>query len=106
MCLIDFGKPVERDDSNDFVTTDMLNGLESVSKKLLNSNGKLKRKLQQPDMYMKLYGRKNFEFVQFKHPVLFVGHVSKSSVIVVEKPWLEVVKSFNSQPIHRHIYGT
>uniref|UniRef100_A0A803M2L7 Uncharacterized protein n=1 Tax=Chenopodium quinoa TaxID=63459 RepID=A0A803M2L7_CHEQI len=106
MCLIDFGMPVERDDSSDLVKTEMLNGLDTVSKKLLNSNGRLKRKLQQPDMYIKLYGRRNFEFVQFKHPVLFVGHVSKSSVIVVEKPWLEVVKSFSSQPIHKHIYGT
>lgn len=106
MCLIDFGMPVERDDSSDQVTTDMLSGLDSVSKKLLSSNGTLKRKLQQPDMYIKLYGRRNFEFFQFKHPVLFVGHLSKSSLIVVDKPWLEVVKSFNSQPIHRHIYGT
>lgn len=106
MCMIDFGMPVERDDSSELVATDMLNGLDSVKKKLLNSNGRLKRKLQQPDMYIKLYGRRNFEFVQFRHPVLFVGHVSKSSVIVVDKPWLEVVKSFNSQPIHRHIYGS
>ncbi|KAL2895013.1 WD repeat-containing protein PCN [Bienertia sinuspersici] len=106
MCTIDFGLPVERDDSSDMVTTDMLNGLDSVSKKLLNSNGRLKRKLQQPDMYIKLYGKRNFEFCQFRHPVLFVGHLSKSSLIVVDKPWLEVVKSFNSQPIHRHIYGT
>ncbi|CAO2833918.1 unnamed protein product [Amaranthus hypochondriacus] len=105
MCLIDFEIPVERDDSNsDLVPIEMLNSLDSVSKKL-NSNGRLKRKLQQTDMYIKLYGRRNFEFFEFRHPVLFVSHASKSSLLVVDKPWLEVVKSLNSQPIHRHIYG-
>ena len=105
MCLIDFEIPVERDDSNsDLVPIEMLNSLDSVSKKL-NSNGRLKRKLQQTDMYIKLYGRRNFEFFEFRHPVLFVSHASKSSLLVVDKPWLEVVKSLNSQPIQRHIYG-
>ncbi|KAK9756493.1 hypothetical protein RND81_01G101700 [Saponaria officinalis] len=101
MCLIDFGMPVEGEVNGNTLTDDVLNTLDSVSKKFLNSNGSLKRKLQIQNEF-----KRNFEFCSFKHPVLFVGHLSKSSVLVVEKPWLEVVKGFDTQPIHRHIYGT
>ncbi|KAL9225646.1 hypothetical protein vseg_001545 [Gypsophila vaccaria] len=101
MCLIDFGMPVEGEVNGNVITNDALNTFDSVSKKLLNSNGSLKRKLQIQNEL-----KQNFEFWSFKHPVLFVGHLSKSSVLVVDKPWLEVVKTFETQPIHRHIYNT
>lgn len=39
-------------------------------------------------------------------PVLFVGHLSKGSLFVMEKPWSQVVTTFDALPVHRHIYGT
>ncbi|XP_057974172.1 WD repeat-containing protein PCN-like [Malania oleifera] len=103
MCLIDFGMPVDRDNDSD-----LINGLDSSSKKLQNSpiNGRLKRKLQDHNLEVKLIGRKNFEFCAFRDPVLFVGHLSKNAILVIDKPWMEVVRTFDAPPVHRHIYGT
>ncbi|KAH9604460.1 hypothetical protein KSS87_000998 [Heliosperma pusillum] len=106
MCLIDFGMPIEGEANGNMFTDDRLTNFDSVSfdsvsRKLLSSNGSLKRKLQ-----LQMEFKRNFEFCPFRHPVLFVGHLSKSSVLVVDKPWLEVVKSFDAQPVHKHIYGT
>ncbi|KAK9271406.1 hypothetical protein L1049_026996 [Liquidambar formosana] len=103
MCLIDFGMPVDRDDNSDIVK-----GFDSSSKKLQNHpiNGRLKRKLQDCDLETKTNGRKNFEFCAFRDPVLFVGHLSKNSFLVIDKPWMEVVKTFDAPPVHRHIFGT
>ncbi|OMO85087.1 hypothetical protein CCACVL1_10432 [Corchorus capsularis] len=39
-------------------------------------------------------------------PVLFVGHLSKHSILIIDKPWMAVVKSFDAPPVQRHIYGT
>ncbi|KAI7999280.1 WD repeat-containing protein PCN [Camellia lanceoleosa] len=103
MCLIDFGLPVDRDDDND-----LANGHDLVLKKLQNSpiNGRLKWKYKGHKLDTKHNGRKNFEFCAFRDPVLFVGHLSKKSVLIVDKPWTEVVKTFDAPPVHRHIYGT
>ncbi|KAL7245410.1 hypothetical protein ACSBR2_000691 [Camellia fascicularis] len=103
MCLIDFGLPVDRDDDND-----LANGHDPALKKLQNSpiNGRLKRKYKGHELDTKHNGRKNFEFCAFRDPVLFVGHLSKKSVLIVDKPWMEVVKTFDAPPVHRHIHGT
>ncbi|XP_058191471.1 WD repeat-containing protein PCN-like [Rhododendron vialii] len=104
MCLIDFGLPVDRDDDNDLV-----NGHEATFKKLRNSpmNGKLKRTLKRNALDMKHNDKRNFEFVDFREgPVLFVGHLSKNSVLIIYKRWMEVVKTLDTAPVHRHIYGT
>ncbi|KAM0027420.1 putative transcription factor WD40-like family [Helianthus debilis subsp. tardiflorus] len=99
MCFIDFGMPVGRDEDYD--------GYDSTLKKLYSPmSGKMKRKLMGHDYDNKNGGRKNFEFCAFREPVLYVGHLSKGSVLVVDKPWLQVVKTFDAQPVHRHIYGT
>ncbi|KAF7830532.1 WD repeat-containing protein PCN-like isoform X1 [Senna tora] len=50
--------------------------------------------------------RKNFEILQFRDPVLFLAHLSKSSFLLIDKPWLEVVKGLEAAPVHRHIFGT
>ncbi|BBN10610.1 U3 small nucleolar RNA-associated protein 4 [Marchantia polymorpha subsp. ruderalis] len=47
----------------------------------------------------------NFAYVPFKDPVLFLGHTAQSSVLVVEKPWLEVLRQIPA-PVYRHLYGT
>ncbi|KAK4722657.1 hypothetical protein R3W88_012890 [Solanum pinnatisectum] len=103
MCLIDFGKPVDGDDE-----ADLANGQDLASKKLYSTlvNGSLKRKLKGSDLETKLNGRKNFEFHAFRDPVLFVGHLSKTSTLIIDKPWIQVVKSFDTTPVHRHIFGT
>ncbi|GMP24549.1 hypothetical protein CsSME_00001774 [Camellia sinensis var. sinensis] len=82
MCLIDFGLPVDRDDDND-----LANGHDPVLKKLQNSpiNGRLKWKYKGHELDTKHNGRKNFEFY---------------------KPRMEVVKTFDAPPVHRHIHGT
>ncbi|XP_042011235.1 WD repeat-containing protein PCN-like [Salvia splendens] len=97
MCLIDFGMPVDRDDD-----TDLANGLGLTGK--VHSNGKPKRKLQ--GLESKHGGKKNFEFCAFRDPVLFVEHLSKNSLVVIDKPWTQVVGTFDAQPVHRHIFGT
>lgn len=85
MCLIDFGLPVEQDDDVQ----------DSMARSLQNSlvKGKPKR-------------RRNFEFFPFDHPVLFSAHLSKNSFLLIDKPWLEVVKGLEAPPVHRHIYGS
>ncbi|KAM7514426.1 hypothetical protein LguiA_004009 [Lonicera macranthoides] len=105
MCLIDFGMPIDRNDNHD---RDLTNGQDSALKKLQNSavNGRLKRKLKGHELETKQIGRKNFEFCAFRDPVLFVGHILKNSVLIIDKPWMQVVKTFDTQPVHRHIYGT
>ncbi|CAH9053705.1 unnamed protein product [Cuscuta europaea] len=106
MCVIDFGMPVEVDD-----TSKLTNSQEMLLRKIQNGtplNGKLKRKRSKgmPELESQCCGRNNFIFSAFKDPVLFLGHLSKSSVLVIDKPWIQVVKSLDSTPIHRHIFGT
>ncbi|KAH6781137.1 Transducin family protein / WD-40 repeat family protein [Perilla frutescens var. hirtella] len=94
MCLIDFGMPVDRDD-------DLANG-QGIMKKV-HSNGVLKRKLHGLEKHG---ARKNFEFCAFRDPVLFVEHLSKNSLLVIDKPWMQVVDTLDAQPVHRHIFGS
>ncbi|KAJ1396928.1 WD40/YVTN repeat-like-containing domain superfamily [Sesbania bispinosa] len=89
MCLIDFGLPVEQDDS------DMLYTQDSMTRNLQNINVKKRTK-----------HRKNFYVLPLENPVLFLAHISKNSFFMIDKPWLEVVKSLETAPVHRHIYGT
>ncbi|KAF2579348.1 hypothetical protein F2Q68_00002197 [Brassica cretica] len=108
-CLIDFGKPVEEDEENDLPNGNLSKSLEG---KLVNMGLKLgkgtnrKRRLEEYQLEAKSKERKNFEILPSKHPVLFVGHLSKNSIMVIEKPWIEVVKSLDTQPVDRHIFGT
>ncbi|KAJ8541201.1 hypothetical protein K7X08_002017 [Anisodus acutangulus] len=107
MCLIDFGKPVDGDDE-----ADLANVQDLVSKKLHNTlvngsvNGSLKRKSKGSELETKQNSRKNFELHPFRDPVLFVGHLSKTSTLIIDKPWIQVVKGFDTTPVHRHIFGT
>ncbi|XP_044475587.1 WD repeat-containing protein PCN-like [Mangifera indica] len=102
MCLIDYGTPEIQDDDNNLV-----NCQGSALRKLANSpiSGKLKRKLRDRQTEAKLYSRKNFEFFAFRDPVFFIDHLSKGSLLILDKPWMEVVKTFDA-PVHRHIFGT
>ncbi|ESQ38800.1 hypothetical protein EUTSA_v10028433mg [Eutrema salsugineum] len=108
-CLIDFGKPVAEDEENEFPNGNLSKTLEG---KLVNMGLKLgkgtnrKRRLEEYQLEGKSKERKNFEILPSKHPVLFVGHLSKNSIMVIEKPWMDVVKSFDTQPVDRHIFGT
>ncbi|KAM7279237.1 hypothetical protein ACFE04_006371 [Oxalis oulophora] len=103
MCLIDFAKPVDQDDESDIAGVD-----SSVLKKIQNTwaKGRTKRKVEEYQTESKLKAKKNFEFVAFRDPVLFIGHLSDNSLLVMDKPWGDVIKTFDAPPVHRHIYGT
>lgn len=103
MCLIDFGLPVVRDDDHELVKCHA----PALSKSQSSSNnGRLKRKLKGRDIETKHAGRKNFEICGFRDPVLFVGHISKGSLLIIDKEWMEVVKTLDAPPLHRYIYGS
>lgn len=101
MCSIDFGLPVDLDEEKDLVNFQV-----NSIRKLANGgmNGRSKRKLIVCETETKL-SRKNFEFFAFRDPVLFIGHLSKNSMLIMDKPWIEVVKTFDA-PVHRHIFGS
>ncbi|GKV07473.1 hypothetical protein SLEP1_g19248 [Rubroshorea leprosula] len=102
MCSIDFGKPVDQDDDSNLV-----NGQVSMlQKSQCSANGKRKHSSIDCQTEAKHMGRKNFEFFAFRDPVLFIGHLSKHSILIVDKPWMEVVKTLEAQPLHRHIFGS
>ena len=48
---------------------------------------------------------KSLKVVKLKDPVLFLGHTGPNSLLIVEKPWLEVLRQFPA-PVHRRLYGT
>ncbi|CAI0421608.1 unnamed protein product [Linum tenue] len=101
-CQIDFGMPVDREEDGD-----LANGPVSTKKIRLKTpvnNGSLKRILK--EYQTKTENRKNFEFHSFRDPVLFMRHLSENSILIVDKPWLDVVKSLEAPPVHRHIFGT
>ncbi|WCJ43302.1 Transducin family protein / WD-40 repeat family protein [Euphorbia peplus] len=101
MCLINFGLPVEREETSEVVI-----GQHSPLKKLQPNliNGRLKRKLKESHTEAKHY--KNFEFLAFRDPVLFIGNLSEKSILIIDKPWMDVIKSLDAPPVHRHVYGT
>lgn len=100
-CSINFGLPVDRPGESELV-----NGHFPPLRKLQGTpiNGKLKRKLM--DCQREVEHRKNFEFFGFRDPVLFIGHLSEHALLIIDKPWMDVVKTLDSAPVHRHIFGT
>lgn len=105
MCYIDFGLPVIED-------LDLPNGSAGTAEKSdsqKSTKTRQKRKACDEDSKQEkrnnLEKRNNFNFFAFKEPVLFVGHLLDSSILIVEKRWMDVVEGF-SAPVHRHIYGT
>ncbi|KAL1187589.1 WD repeat-containing protein PCN [Cardamine amara subsp. amara] len=107
-CLIEFGKPEEQAEETELPFDSLSEKVEgkiaSIGLKL--GNGGQKRRLEEYQIESKSNKRNKFEVVTSKHPVLYLRHLSKSAILVIEKPWMEVVKSLDSQPVHRHIYGT
>lgn len=105
--MIEFGKPAEQDEETDLPCdlSEKLEGkLASIGMKL--GNGGQKRRLEEYKKESKSNKRKKCEIVTSKHPVLYLRHLSKSAILVIEKPWMEVIKSMDTQPVHRHIFGT
>lgn len=97
MCFIDFGLPVVED-------VQVPNGSAGPADKT-DAQKSTKQKRKSRDEELKQDKRNNFDFFAFKHPVLFVGHLLDSSILIVEKRWMDVVEGFGA-PVHRHIYGT
>lgn len=100
MCLIDFKKPVPQ------VETVPTTVSQSSNDGNHSANG---------DLSSRKHGRlpnggsekstKNFVLVPFKDPVLFLGHVGDSSILLIEKPWSDVLHQL-PPPVYRHLYGT
>ncbi|KAI3865140.1 hypothetical protein MKX03_029227 [Papaver bracteatum] len=102
MCFIDFGKLlVQEDDDNCLANRKLDSSLEVSQDVADNGKGKVNHKRKRESQK-----NLNVNFSPFKDPALFVGHLSESSVLVIEKPWREVVQSFEAPPVHKHIYGT
>ncbi|XP_047092426.1 WD repeat-containing protein PCN-like [Lolium rigidum] len=99
MCFIDFRLPIGQDGQLPHVS------VVSAEKSDLHKATKTKVKRKDRDEDLKQEKWNNFEFVAFKDPVLFLGHLLDSSVLLIEKRWMDVVKGFGA-PVHRDIYGT
>lgn len=99
MCNIDFGLPVVED-------VGLPNGSGGPAEKAdAKKSKKTRQKRKARDEESTEEKRNNFNFFAFKEPVLFVGHLLDSSILIVEKRWMDVVEGFGA-PVHRHIYGT
>lgn len=105
MCIIKFGNSAAGSNNNNH---ELVNGLDSALRKLQQSSiiGKLKRKWKGFELESQVIGVENNKFYPLTDPVLFIGHLSDGSMLVVDKPWMEVVKNFEAPPVHRHIYGS
>ncbi|KAH9301389.1 hypothetical protein KI387_012972, partial [Taxus chinensis] len=104
MCLIDFGKPVSQDD-NDLSNGEslILQKLDKAKNDLANGNGKPKSgKLKHKPL---IFSDKNFVILPFRYPVHFLAHLSEDSIVIVEKPWGDVLQKFKA-PVYRHVFRT
>lgn len=103
MCLIDIELPVEKGKKADLATDDGLNSRES------HCSGGLKRKLRFYELEQNHGdgGKLNSsEICDFRDPVLFVEHLTGDSLLVIDKPWTQVVETLETRPVHKHIFGT
>ncbi|KAJ4916699.1 transducin family protein / WD-40 repeat family protein [Raphanus sativus] len=110
-CLIEFGKPTEQGEEMDLTfgsnLSDKVEGrIASIGLEKLGSENRKRRLEEYKKESKKGKERESFEMGTWKHPVLYLRHLSKSATLVVEKPWMEVIKGLDSQPVHRHIFGT
>ncbi|CAN8291169.1 unnamed protein product [Cochlearia groenlandica] len=103
-CLIEFGKSAEQDDEMVLSET-VEDRIASIGLKKLG-NGTRKRRLEEYQKESKSNERNKSEMFTTKNPVLYLKHLSKSAILVIDKPWMEVIKGLDTQPVHRHIFGT
>ncbi|XP_023636408.1 U3 small nucleolar RNA-associated protein 4 isoform X3 [Capsella rubella] len=76
-CLIDFGKPVEEDEENGLPNGNLSKTLEGKLVNMGLKKGKGSNRKRRLEEYQ-----------------------------LEEKPWMDVVKSLDTQPVDRHIFGT
>ncbi|KAL8154032.1 hypothetical protein V2J09_011792 [Rumex salicifolius] len=103
MCLIDFEHPLDLDHGyTDKKLTSCGYLVPQANGKKLTSNVDSPSKLEnKAGKKRKLHNPKS-EFFSFSNPVLFVGHLSASSMLVVDKAWKEVIRGLEAAPVHRH----
>jgi U3 small nucleolar RNA-associated protein 4 len=99
MCFIDFGLPIVQD--SQLPHGPVVSAEKTDPQKATKT--KVKRKYRDEDFKQEKLN--NFEVVALRYPVLFVGHLLDSSVLLVEKQWMDVIEGFGP-PVDRHIYGT
>ncbi|CAN7133667.1 unnamed protein product, partial [Brassica rapa subsp. narinosa] len=95
-CLIEFGKPTEQGEEMD-LSERVEDRIASIGLKKLG-NGTRKRRLEEYQKESKSNERDEIE--TSKHPVLYLKHLSKNAILVVEKPWIEILSSHNSHHSH------
>ncbi|KAJ7533600.1 hypothetical protein O6H91_13G056600 [Diphasiastrum complanatum] len=100
MCFIDLRKPFGPQHDTEVVGKDKIfgNGDHTYVLKHRSDNGDMSDKKSK-------CSKGNFNITTFDEPVLFVGHVSERSLLVVECPWSEVLLGLPA-PVFRHTYGT
>lgn len=107
MCLIDFEQLVDHANSKRPLINQDLPIPQANGKTLINNSLHSLSKLENiASKKRKYHHKESSDFCSFSNPVLYVGHLSKSSIIVVDKPWKEVVRGLETAPVHRHIYGS
>lgn len=84
-CLIDFDKPMD----------------EAAGE---GTPGRRKRTRGKPPSPGDTREGDNFRVIHLLEPCLFMGYLTGSDAVLVEKPWSEVVKGF-PPPVLRHRYG-
>ncbi|KAK8663704.1 hypothetical protein V6N13_083511 [Hibiscus sabdariffa] len=102
MCSIDLGTAVDEDDESALVHEALLKLQGSLAKTKWKH---LLRESRQKES-KQTGGKNNFDIIGFRDPVLFIGHLARNSILMLDKPWMEVVKSYDTAPVERHVYGT
>lgn len=123
MCRIDFSQPIEEDgeEMQEAEATGVKaigNGKAHVGSNgngaMVNGNGvmvKVSSSARSKSKGLVEGGRggsgesRSLVVVKMKDPVLFLGHTGPNSLLIVEKPWLEVLRQFPA-PVARHVYGS
>lgn len=104
MCHIDFSKPI-RDEVEGGHEHPTRTGKQAHGNGERHAHANGNGKMHDTSHRVRTSVGTNFVVIPFKHPVLFLGHTGPNSVLVVEKPWLEVLRQLPA-PVFRHVYGS
>lgn len=107
MCHIDLSQPIG-EEAAPLVEKMTENGSDAVDNRKghagVNGNGNGNGVLAGVNYSSNNGESKSLVVVNLKNPVLFLGHTGRNSVLIVERPWIEVLRQFPA-PVSRHIYG-
>lgn len=108
MCHIDFSQPIG-DEVEGMQEDAVVEKVVGNGKVHVGSNGNGNGHgavLKVSSRSSKARESKSLVVVNMKDLVLFLGHTGPNSVLIVEKPWLEVIRQFPAPVSTRHVYGS